>query len=220
MSIGGLVGYAKDAPAWLPSLRPWRECLRPVPGLQAVSLMRTIPALLAIALIAFGCGPTVRTAVAPGADLAQYRTYAFAGDPSGKPESIVDQTIESALREDLAAKGFVEAPAGRQPDLVVDHQVKERQKVEAYPVGYDGYGYGYGRWGYNHWGYGGTALREYIEGTLIITFVDPDTNQVIWRGTATSVLDHPDSPNLNKVEKAVDEVIDEYPVTLPPRNAL
>ncbi len=162
--------------------------------------MRTSASLFLVVAIA-GCGATIRTSVAPNANLGQYRTYAFTDIPGqeGRAQSLVDQTIQQSLRQDLAAKGLVEATSGR-PDFLVSYHVKEEQKIESYPVGY------------GYWGYAGTEINQYTQGTLIVAFIDPQTHNVFWRGSAVGVVHHPESPNLDKVSKVVGQVIDKYPV--------
>jgi hypothetical protein len=155
----------------------------------------------AMVLVAAGCGATIRSTTASNADLAKYRTYSFLQAPSkaGQPETIVDQTINSSLKESLAAKGLAEAAPGQAPDFLVAHHVKTQQQLDVEPVGYGWYGWG------------GADVVQYTEGTLAIDFIDPQTKQVFWRGTAEDVVNHPESPNTAKLSKVVGKVIDRYP---------
>jgi hypothetical protein len=54
-------------------------------------------------------------------------------------------------------------------------------------------------------------VNEYTQGTLFIDFIDPKTNQVFWRGTASAVVNHPENPNGKKLASAVDKVMKKYP---------
>jgi hypothetical protein len=170
-------------------------------------LMRTRSIAAVLLLGASGCGATIRSSVANNADLTKYRTYAFytAADKQGQPETIADQTIKSALKQDLAMKGMVES-TGANPEFLVTYHVKEQQKTEVTS-------WGYGYWGY---GYGGAPVdvNQYTEGTLIVDFVDPQTMQVFFRGTATDTLNHPESPDMAKIEKVVGQIVDKYPTTV------
>jgi hypothetical protein len=154
-----------------------------------------------VALVAAGCGATIRTTVAPNANLQQYRTFAFyvPPDQQGKPESMVDQTIRASLRSDLAAKGITEAEGGA-PDFLISTHVKTQQKLEVWSSGY-------GYWG----GWGGTNVSQYTQGTLIVDFIDPHSKQVFWRGTASDVVNHPESPDLNRLGNVVGEMVSKYP---------
>jgi Domain of unknown function (DUF4136) len=157
--------------------------------------------VVAALLMVTGCGATIHSSTASNADLAKYKTFSFY-TPSykqGKPASIADQTIRSALEQDLAARGLTKATTEK-PDFLVSYHVKEQQRLDADTVGY-------GFWGWN----GPVAVTEYTQGTLIVDFIDPQTNQVFWRGTATDVVSHPESPNTAKLNKVVAQIVDRYP---------
>jgi hypothetical protein len=158
----------------------------------------------ALILVAAGCGATIRSTTASNADLAKYRTYSFLTPPSkaGQPETIVDQTINSSLKESLATKGLTEAAPGQAPDFLIAHHAKTQQKLDVEPMGYGFYGWG------------GTDVTQYTEGTLIVDFIDPQTKQVFWRGTANDVVNHPESPNTGKLSKVVGKIVDRYPAAM------
>jgi hypothetical protein len=167
--------------------------------------LRSIRYALGAALVVLvaGCGPTIRSSVAGNANLSQYRTFAFRTPTyrQGRPETLAEQTIESTLRQDLASKGFAETTAN--PDFLVSFHVKTQQRLSTTSVGY------------GFWGYGGPAtVTEYTQGTLIVDFIDARTMQVFWRGTATDVVNHPATPNLARLERAVSDVVNRYPATM------
>jgi hypothetical protein len=163
--------------------------------------------------VAAGCGATVRSTVAPGANLAQYRTYQFYTPAyrANQPESPAEQELRAALSRDLASKGLVEAPANTPPDFLVAYYVKKQQKLDVSTVGY------------GFWGWGGpTNVSTYTEGTLIVDFIDSHTRNVFWRGTATDIVNNPDSPDLGRVDKAVSKLVNQYPTMMAstPRQAM
>jgi hypothetical protein len=170
------------------------------------------------ALLILGCGATVSSSMAPDTNVSQFKTFSFHQSPSqaAQPKSIADQDIEDALKQSLLAKGYVEATNGN-PDFLVAHHVKlqERTEVEG------GYGYGYG---YGWYGMGpmGVNTYTYTQGTLIVDFVDPKTNKAFWRGTASDLVNHPSSPNPNKIQAAVTKLINQYPsnVAVAPRTTM
>ena len=176
--------------------------------------MRSIAApICAVSMLVAGCGATIHSSVAPSADLAKYKTYSFYTPTDGQvqPESIADGVIKSALKRDLAKAGFTEAMAG-QPDFLIAFKVKQQQKLDVHTGGY-----GYGYYGYGHrfgtWP-GATNVTEYTQGTLVIDFIDRQTQQVFWRGTGSQVVNHPDSPNLDKIDKVVGQIVDKYPTSM------
>jgi hypothetical protein len=159
---------------------------------------------LAVAALALGgCGASIQSTVAPNANLARYRTYAFYTPPyrEGQVETIADQTIRSSLRQDLAEKGLTEATTG-EPDFLITYHVMKQQRLDVAAVGY------------GFWAWPGASVTSYTQGTLVVDFIDPKTRQVFWRGTATGVLNHPHTPNLAKLDRVVSQVVSRYPATM------
>ncbi len=157
---------------------------------------------VAILLIVTGCGATIRSTTATNADLAKYKTFSFytPAYKQGQPETIVDQTIKSSLAQNLSAKGLTEATAN--PDFLIAFHVKQQQKLDANTVGY----------GFGGWGWGGPGfVTTYTQGTVIVDFIDAQSKQVFWRGTATDVVNHPESPNTAKLDKVVGQIVNRYP---------
>jgi hypothetical protein len=160
---------------------------------------------LAIAGFAAGCaGVSVRASAAPDANLAGIKTYAFhpSSAQQGQPASPASQQIQASLQRNLAEKGLKEATDGN-PDVLVAYHTTAEQKTEVTP----GWGYGY-----DYWGWGGyPEVTSYTEGTIIVDLVNPHTNKVVWRGTAVGVINHPNNPNPQKIDKAVSKLMTQYP---------
>ncbi len=155
--------------------------------------------LFAVLAVAACATVSTQARLMPGTNLAQYRTFAWA--PRARQiETPADQAIRGSIQQDLAEKGIVPNPG--QPDFLVSYHTKTRERMEVYP-GYYGAGY-YAAWGY-------PDINTYTEGTLIVDFIDPRTQQIFWRGTATGVVEHPDNPDPEKIADAVDKLMDEYP---------
>lgn len=171
--------------------------------------MRPRRTLLAVALltIAAGCsGITTQANTAPGANLGKYHTYGWYHPPTGEMQSLAEQEVRSALQRDLAQKGLSLATT-EAPDFLVAYHAKRQEKVQVTPSGY-----GYGFYGYG-WG-GFPDVTTYTEGTLVVDFVDPQTNQVFWRGTAQGVVEHPNNPDLNRIDTAVSKIVQQYPTQM------
>jgi len=169
--------------------------------------MQTGKIALGLALALVGCATvTASSTTAPGANLAQYKTYDFyrAASQAGRPESVAEQQVRSSLERNLSQKGLMHVQPGQQPDFLIAFQGKQRQKVDVYPGGYWGWGW-----------YGGFPdVTAYTEGTLIVDFIDARTQKAFWRGTASSVIDNPNLPNPAKIDKAVVKLVQQYPVQL------
>ena len=169
--------------------------------------------LFAMVLVAAaGCsGITANSNTAPGVSLGNYRTYAWHQAPSGEMQTVGEQEVRSALARQLAQKGLMPATT-QPPDFLVAYHATTQQKVNVTP----GYGYGYG-YGYGRWGYGASGFPDvttYTEGTLIVDFIDPKTNQVFWRGTAQGVVRHPDNPDPQRIDTAVAKLMKQYPAEM------
>lgn len=177
--------------------------IRPVPSLAA----------LAAALLASCTTVIVKTDADPRTNFAKYRTYALSQTPvSGSrtlsPSSLA--TLRSSLESGLAAKGIQKAS---KPSFVIVYHVAARNRTEVFMVPnwnfYGGYGYGY----YGYWtGYVPSMpmVSQFVEGTLILDFVDTATKRLIWRGTATGILGS-QKENQESIAEAVREMLEDFP---------
>jgi hypothetical protein len=162
---------------------------------------------LGLALIVLGVGCVSVTArKAPGVSLSHYRTFAFypsqTSDVSSLDNSPASQAVRQRLSEDLQRRGL--QPSDH-PELLVATHMKVREHYDVLDYG-PAWGYGWGWYG----GYYG-GISEWTEGTIIVDFIDARTNQVVWRGTASSAISHPDNPDPNKAAKAIDKVMAKLP---------
>jgi hypothetical protein len=184
--------------------------------------MRNIACVLATLVFAACSGVEVRSTAAPNANLGALHTFAFMiptapDSPAGQlVSSPVGQQVHDELTSRLLEKGYTPVSEGAPPDFLVAYRGKLQRRTDVQTYGYAGgsarWGGGWG-WGWGGWAWDGpqVSVRDYTEGTLIVDFVDPVSHQVLWRGTATGVVEHPDNPNLGKVAKVVDKLIDKYP---------
>src|SRR5262245_16185076 len=120
------------------------------------------------------------------ADFARLRVYSWA--PREKTENpVVENTlvvnrIHDAVDRELAAKGFRRAAPGPS-DFSVDFATATRERTDVYS---------WPTWCHSHcghfWGGWGNDVHvyNYVQGTLLIGVIDPSTNDLLWRGTATS----------------------------------
>lgn len=163
----------------------------------------------------------IRSQAALNANLASYHTYAFMAKPGTDKDgykSLTTQSLERAVNREMYARGYTPAAVGTEPDLVINFNIKEKDKVQSDGPGFGyGWGAGYGpRWGYAY----GLGLDDYYngvqtvtEGSLLIDLVDRARNEVVWSGTAVGQitkksLDHPDET----IDKAVSEIFARYPI--------
>ena len=123
-------------------------------------------------------------------DVYAYQTFSVAPHhPNNEVSPILMKRITDGVYRPLAAKRLRQVSDAEAADFwVVVHGTK-KTKVESYnygPYAYaapygGGWGY-YGRYGYPYMGMGGTEVRSYEEGTLMLDFVDADAKELVWRG--------------------------------------
>jgi hypothetical protein len=128
-------------------------------------------------------------------DFSRLRTFAFktervAGDPLAA-NTIEAGRIQSALTSQLEMNGF--SPTVQEPDFVVAFysRTRERTQVQSTGFGGPGFGWGYGipfrsRW---RWGLGPDIwTTTYIQGCVMADFIDPRTNELVWRGVVKDTV--------------------------------
>jgi hypothetical protein len=180
---------------------------------------RWVVMVAGLMLAACATRPEVRSQMAENANLAAYHTYAFVARPGTDKDgykTLTTQDIERAVSREMQARGYAFAPDG-QGDLLINFNVKEKDKVEGDigPAGPWGYGWGR-RYGYG-WGYGFddyyNGITTVTEGSLMIDLVDRARNEVVWSGTAVGrlsrkVLDNP-GPS---IDQSVSDIFTRYPI--------
>jgi hypothetical protein len=162
-----------------------------------------------ISLLAFASCSTmdVKTNYVPNANFAQYRTYAWLPNKdTGQTAQLMhgspaEQALKSDVAQQLATKGIQQDTTGN-PDFLIAYHVMSKEKTDVMD-----WGYGYG------WG-GGADVYQYTQGTLVLDFIDPRTQQAFWRGYASDVVNDP-SQAAGKVGEAVTKMMEKYP---PPSN--
>lgn len=157
---------------------------------------------LLIAVGLFGCSEpiTVSTDYDKGADFASFKTYEWAPRKGGEPEtqSLTDQRIRNAVDAELQEKGMTKAASIESADVLMGYHLTAQNKVQVYD-----YGYGWG-WGRN------IDVSSYTEGTLFVDMIDPEAQQLVWRGIASAaVSQHSNDESL--VNRAVDQMFWDYP---------
>jgi hypothetical protein len=167
-------------------------------------------------LLAVGCS-SISTSYDydPSADFTAYRTYAWIKQPTNisgnarqaqAQDPLVRKRIMNSVDKVLAEKGL--RMADDYQLLVVFHTgVQDKVQVTDW-------GYGYGP--YRGWyGGGGVDVYQYQQGTLIIDFVDAESKQLVWRGTAQGVLSQ-SQPDPEQQQKKIDNVVGKMLKNYPP----
>lgn len=173
------------------------------------TLERAVMSSCAVALLAAASCATLHTSADYDSrvDFSAYHTYAWKDVHPGR-DPILDRRIKTSLAATLAAKGMHPDPAA--PDLWV--ATHTRVGYEPSPVTWSiGWGWGW-RWG-PAVGVGVPVGGAVAVGTLVVDLVDVRAMQLVWRGTATDVLDRGASPAEKDaaIARAVDEMFRDFP---------
>jgi hypothetical protein len=141
-----------------------------------------------------------------------FKTYGWhAIERSIEMNDLVINRVKEAVNRELQFRGF--SLVQEKPDLFVAIHISTRQKIAVTDWGYatgSSWRRGYGS------GFGGVSARNYDEGILMIDMVDAADNELVWRGTATDIIDPDMSPEerTQEINKAVALIMQEFPPAL------
>jgi hypothetical protein len=126
-------------------------------------------------------------------------------------DSFVVERVQSAVNSGLEAKGLTKT--SDTPDFSIVMHVGKKDKVQVTDLGYAYGAYG-GYWGGFYGPGGGVSSYQYEEGTLILDFVDAQSKELIWRGSAKAEIQDLNTPE--KREKVIDEAVNNILEKFPP----
>jgi hypothetical protein len=171
-----------------------------------------------------GCAPAfdVHTMAAPRTTLSEFHTFHLLPVPrrrdglpgAGVYDPMVSNSITNrALRETVTTafqnRGYLDVEW--MPDFVVAVYASTREKLDITQ-----WEYGYPYW--PRWWWRGTPrqfITQYTEGTVIVDVIDPESLDLLWRGTATASLVDDPAENTKQLQKAAAAVIDKFPKAKP-----
>ena len=169
--------------------------------------------LLCAVLLAAGCSSvSVSHDFDSQVDFANLRTYSWITAPESTSESVqkelqtnslIESRVKKAVNRQLAVKGLRETT--QDPDFLVAFHTGVQDKTDV-----QSWGYGYGYWGMRG---GGVSTIHYQEGTLILDFIDPKSDNLIWRGVGKKVVSERTTPEKSEKEinTAVEQILKKYP---------
>jgi hypothetical protein len=155
----------------------------------------------------FGWYPT---ADAPAPERAEDATYS----------TLIDQRVKEAIASELVKQGLT--PITDNPGLLVayDISIKPAQNVSEEENKDNDYGFGYSHWYGYRFNYGYAAfpdfkgIDKYRIGTLVISLIDKNTNQLVWRGWYEADLDPFYSMvKPRKINRMVANIMSRFPPT-------
>ena len=185
------------------------------------SMRATINLLLAgLAVSIFnGCSTsvTISSYYDRSVQFGKYKSYALIASAGGqKLPALSEQALRNSLRSELSPRGITEA-SGEKADLeIVCHIVPRKEFVSELYMDWD---YGYqGGWPSGPGGFFSMSpevattynnANRYLEGTLILDFVDARKKRLVFRGAATSV--NRDLLENTRIREAVAKIVAAYP---------
>jgi Domain of unknown function (DUF4136) len=134
----------------------------------------------------------------------QFHSYSWAKVQTDDP--LWQSRIMDAVDKDLQAKGWQKVDSNGQVLLTAVGAVQNQQQYQTF---YNGLGPGWW-WG----GFGNestTTVQNYKVGTLVLDMFDAQNKHLIWRGSASDTLTNKPEKNENKLDKAVDKMLKDFP---------
>jgi hypothetical protein len=159
----------------------------------------------------------VHTMAAPKATLTEFHTFHVLPTPrrrdgqrpSGAYDPMVSNSITNrALRASVAdafeKRGYVDVEW--MPDFVVAVYASAHEKLDLSQ-------WQFGYYGRPHWwdAMPPHAIAQYTEGTVVVDVIDPETLDLLWRGSATAALGDDPEQNTKELQKAAVAIIEKFP---------
>lgn len=186
--------------------------------------------ILLIGGILMGCGPRVATQKTTSKDLSIYDTFAYLPNSNVNAEGLqvssgdVSRTVIEAVNRNLRQEGY--RLDRENPDLLalIDVETDTEVTTTTDPV-YATYPYtaGIGTINpvYNDYYYAGyagfdniigydTDAYTYEEGTVVISLIDRETRNTVWKGVASESVSG--QANIQAIQELVNAIFEEYPL--------
>lgn len=152
-------------------------------------------------------------------DFSNYKTYQFVGwqKDSDKVMSEFDKKrLREAILAEMTARQFklVESDADMGVSLYI--VVDQKTSTTSYTNFYGGAGYGRGRRVAGGWGSGSASTTysesDYLQGTLVLDFLDEESKDLIWQGVATGTINEKPEKREKSIPKSVKKLMKKFPV--------
>lgn len=188
------------------------------------ALVVMVPLLLMVA----GCRTyNVRTDWDPDIPFEQLQRYQWQEPPAREEASpfedntLLRKRVRFAIESALAERGYVSVDDVAEADFLVTYAVvlDERLRVDGVDSGFGGFGgIGIGSrgrrggLGYYGGGVGTTSIREYQESTLLIDFLNPEDEALLWRGWGTGIVQTRDRDRgQDRLKDGIGKILAEFP---------
>jgi hypothetical protein len=150
------------------------------------TFLRTLITALLAAITLFAS--EARNDFDPAVNFSKFRTFSFIGGHELEKSGILAnpatrERIKNFISGVMETRGLQEVPTDANPTLDVRYWVSVRQKEETIDVTppdmWGGFpAYWTGPWYYSYQEY---VVQNYVEGTLVIDWIDPANRELVWR---------------------------------------
>jgi hypothetical protein len=162
--------------------------------------------------------PPVQSMQDPQANFSAFTTFSWQNSghaPGEPPISILDSNIRTAIAGELQRKGYAEAVAGQNSDLVLHYETAAAEKLKSNPIRI---GFGVGGAGSNGAagvGVSSPSAKNVREGMLVLRAIDPQRNAEVWNGRVSRELGKGGPPDPALIQGAVGELLESFPSRAP-----
>ncbi len=172
-----------------------------------------IMVICSMLIMSCATGPVATSNYDRSVDFSSYRTFGFyspLGTDAAGYESLVTQTLKSAVQREMESRGYAYAETGG--DLLINFNGKLQEQTRVTQTPAPPMYYGYRRGLYSGWGGYETSVDQYTQGTLNIDMVDAKRKQLVWEGVAVGrVTDKTRADREAVLRSAVTEIFAKYP---------
>jgi hypothetical protein len=156
-------------------------------------MLKSVPVLLAaLTIFAIACGgPSVSVNYDYDTeyDFSNMKRYAYLPiKATGTVSELKIRRFVDAVNNHLQTQGYTLSTEN--PDFLVALHSATKDKTSV-----TDWGYGMGARSSWYGGYRDIDVSQYTEGTIFVDVVDPESRNLVWRGTATSAVDDSASPD-------------------------
>lgn len=173
--------------------------------------MSRIAAAFVLAAAASACSSvSVATDYDESADFSALRTFAWMPPAPGEPppfagNTIVEKRVTAAVERELGARGLKRDDASPSFLIAVHTLSRDVLSVTTWPSwGYGWHDHHMGAWD-DH-----VEVNQYTEGTLVLDFVRPGPEGLLWRGVARSVIDN-ETGSAEFVNEVIGKLLADFP---------
>jgi hypothetical protein len=128
--------------------------------------------------------------------------------------SLLRKRLRSALHNALAERGYRKVETPEEADFLVTYRVLLEQEIRV-----DGtFSTGFGRYRHSGWGssHSYASVRNFQDSVLIVDLLDPESQDLIWRGWGIGIVATRDrNPSEKRLNNGVGQILNRFPPDLP-----